>query len=129
MCATRWPRRSTAVPAGASAASSGRRTGSERGGRGVLGADADVQSKPRGRLRGRPGRVWGRDDAKVLYLGWGSTSVSFKRPGESVTLLLDGRPPALADDGEPAEIELVLDDEQAARFLAGRLNVPLALLA
>ena len=95
----------------------------------MLVADADVQSKPRVTLRERLGRVLGSDDAKVLYLASARTSVSFKTPGESVTLLLDRRPPALADDGEPAEIELVLDDEQAARFLAGRLNVPLALLA
>ena len=95
----------------------------------MLVADADVQSKPRVTLRERLGRVLERDDAKVLYLASARTSVSFNTPCESVTLLLDRRPPALADDGEPAEIELVLDDEQAERFLAGKLNVPLALLA
>jgi hypothetical protein len=73
-------------------------------------------------------RVLARDDPRVLRLASARTSVRFGSPRETVTLLLDRRPPALADDGEPAEIELTFDDEQAERFMAGALNVPLALL-
>jgi len=79
-------------------------------------------------LHERLGRVLERDDPKVLRLASARTSVSFTTPRERVTLLLDRRPPALANDGEPAEIELTFDDDQAERFAAGALNLPLALL-
>ena len=68
-------------------------------------------------LHERLGRVLERDDPKVLRLASARTSVSFTTPRERVTLLLDRRPPALANDGDQAE-----------RFAAGALNLPLALL-
>src|SRR5438094_10027064 len=80
-------------------------------------------------LHERLGRVLERDDPKVLRLASARTSVSFTTPRERVTLLLDRRPPALANDGEPAEIQLTPDDDQAERFAAGALNVPLAVPA
>ncbi len=67
-------------------------------------------------------------DPIVDRLAYARTSVSFQIEGEddSVTLLLDRRPPELADSREPAEIDIELTPDQVARFAAGRLPMPAA---
>jgi ABC-type transporter Mla maintaining outer membrane lipid asymmetry ATPase subunit MlaF len=70
-------------------------------------------------------QILGGDSLIVGRLSYARTSVRFNvaSPQDSVTLLLDRRPPALGGSDEPAEIEITLSVEQAQRFAAGRLNL------
>lgn len=57
------------------------------------------------------------------------TSVLFRLDGQDdVTLLLDRAPCAVAPGGEPAEVEIVLDAQQAAAFAAGQLPMTAAVV-
>lgn len=56
------------------------------------------------------------------------TSVRFVTPSQSATLLLDRSPPTVTRGDEPAEIEIALTEEQAARFAAGALPMPAAVV-
>ena len=71
------------------------------------------------------------DTAAVGRLSYARTSVRFTVEGdpESVTLLLDRRPPALASTGEPAEIEIALSGAQAQRFALGQLPMAPAIVS
>jgi ABC-type transporter Mla maintaining outer membrane lipid asymmetry ATPase subunit MlaF len=66
----------------------------------------------------------------VGRLSYARTSVRFNigSPENSVTLLLDRRPPALGGADEPAEIEISLSVEQAQRFAAGQLPMSAAIV-
>ena len=70
------------------------------------------------------------DPGVVGRLSYARTSVQFnvEGAGESVTLLLDRRPPELAAAGEPAEIEICLSAEQAQRFILGQLSMSTAVV-
>jgi putative sterol carrier protein len=48
---------------------------------------------------------------------------------EAATLMLDRRPPELADGDEPADVVIELSPDQAVRFLKGHLALPAAVLA
>jgi phospholipid/cholesterol/gamma-HCH transport system ATP-binding protein len=71
----------------------------------------------------------GRD--AVARLKYAHTTVRFAVAGEDggVTLLLDRMPPAVAANGDAAEVEIELTPEQAERFLLGLLHIPAALEA
>jgi phospholipid/cholesterol/gamma-HCH transport system ATP-binding protein len=57
------------------------------------------------------------------------TSVAFRLEGQDdVTLLLDRYPCEVAGDGEPAEVEIMLDADQAERFRDGRLSLTAAIV-
>lgn len=81
-----------------------------------------------GNLHDALSRALSCGDPIVDRLSYARSSVSFVVEGEEdgVTLLLDRRPPALGDAREPAEIDIELTSEQAARFAAGRLPMPAA---
>jgi hypothetical protein len=65
----------------------------------------------------------------VDRLGAAGTSVTFEVAGaESVTLLLDRRPPVVTGGDEPAEITVEFDADQAALFASGELVLPNAVL-
>jgi phospholipid/cholesterol/gamma-HCH transport system ATP-binding protein len=67
----------------------------------------------------------------VNRLSYARTSVRFTVEGasESLTLLLDRRPPQLAPAGEPAEIEISLSCSQAQRFALGQLPMAPAIVS
>lgn len=68
----------------------------------------------------------GRPVQRLATLG---TSIAFRsEDGPGATLLLDRDPPAVADEREPAEITVVLDDGQLRAFLSGQLVLPNAAL-
>ena len=77
-------------------------------------------------LRDALTRMLGCGSPAVNRLSYAGTSVTFRTrgPGADVTLLLDRRPPQIAGPEEPAEIEIELTPEQAARFASGRLFMP-----
>jgi phospholipid/cholesterol/gamma-HCH transport system ATP-binding protein len=56
------------------------------------------------------------------------TSIRFTIEDEAVTLLLDRTPPEVTEGDEPAEIEITLTPEQAARYAAGKLPIPRAVV-
>src|SRR4051794_26501639 len=69
-------------------------------------------------------RILQSDRHSVDRLVHADTSVAFcVEGGERVTLLLDRYPCEVAGDGEPAEVEIVLDSDQAERFCDGRLSL------
>jgi phospholipid/cholesterol/gamma-HCH transport system ATP-binding protein len=82
------------------------------------------------RLRTALAKVLAEGNGPLTRLGHARTSVRFAiRPGDTgVTLLLDRRPVALADDGESAEIEIAVSAEQALVLAQGRLPLPAALM-
>ncbi len=67
----------------------------------------------------------------VNRLSYAETSVAFRPAdgGEAVVLLLDRRPPRVADADEPAEIEIELSAEQANAFALGALPTPAGLVS
>jgi phospholipid/cholesterol/gamma-HCH transport system ATP-binding protein len=71
------------------------------------------------------------DLADTHRLSYANTSVSFRvsGDGEPVTVHLDRYPPAIAEPGEPAEIDIELAPEQAERFARGALPMPGAVAA
>jgi hypothetical protein len=74
--------------------------------------------------------VLAQDDAAVRRLSKAGTSVAFSResaPDSAVTLLLDRRPPALAEGGD-AQIRIAFTDDAGDRFARGELVVSTALL-
>ncbi|HYF24382.1 MAG TPA: ATP-binding cassette domain-containing protein [Baekduia sp.] len=65
------------------------------------------------------------DRPAVRRLGYAHTSVAFHVAGDDrVALLLDRVPVELVDGAGPAEVELDLTPEQAARFARGALHLP-----
>jgi len=83
-------------------------------------------------LRVRLERALSGDGHAVARLGAAGTSVSFRVTdalGASVTLLLDRKPPQVAERDEPAEVTILLTAEQAGRFARGQLALPAALVA
>lgn len=67
-------------------------------------------------------------DRRVGRLRHALTSVCFATEAEAVTVLLDRSPPVVAAGEEPAEITINLSAEQAARFVAGALPLPAAVI-
>jgi ABC-type transporter Mla maintaining outer membrane lipid asymmetry ATPase subunit MlaF len=66
----------------------------------------------------------------VGRLSYARTSVRFnvESPDNSVTLLLDRRPPEIGAADDPAEIEISLSVSQAHRFAAGQLPISAAIV-
>lgn len=82
-------------------------------------------------LRERLERALKAGGKSVARLGRADTSVTFKIRGaedDSVTLLLDRQPPEVVNGGEPAEITIELDSEQAEKFGNGELVLSNSLL-
>jgi len=81
-------------------------------------------------LRAALGRALQAASPAVARLAYAATSVTFAVPeaGASATVLLDRRPPVLAGPEEPAEITIELSSDQAARFAAGSLCMPSAIV-
>jgi phospholipid/cholesterol/gamma-HCH transport system ATP-binding protein len=67
----------------------------------------------------------------VGRLAYAGTSVTFTVPENDLaaTVLLDRRPPLLADPSEPAEIRIELTPSQAARFASGSLCMASAVVS
>jgi phospholipid/cholesterol/gamma-HCH transport system ATP-binding protein len=68
----------------------------------------------------------------VNRLSYARTSVGFRIAGDgeqSVTVLLDRKPPRLAGADEPAEVEITLTPEQGVLFAEGALAIPAAVVA
>jgi phospholipid/cholesterol/gamma-HCH transport system ATP-binding protein len=82
-------------------------------------------------LRNALGEALSGNSGVVGRLSYARTSVRFTVEGgsESVTLLLDRRPPELAPAGEPAEIEIGLSCSQAQRFALGQLPMAPAIVS
>lgn len=89
---------------------------------------AGTSAGPAEGLRDALARVLGCGDPIVDRLSYARSSVSFMVSGEgdSVTLLLDRRPPKLGDHRDPAEIDIELSPEQAHLFVNGALSMPAA---
>ncbi|MCW3040037.1 MAG: transporter, partial [Solirubrobacterales bacterium] len=66
--------------------------------------------------------------AAVRRLRHARTSVCFVVGEDRITLLLDRSPPQLADDDEPAQIEIELSHAQAQEYAEGRLSLVEALV-
>jgi hypothetical protein len=71
--------------------------------------------------------VLGWSRPAIGRLAHAQTSITFRVGADSVTLLLDRRPPVLAPSPGASEIEIELDVDQARRFATGAL--PLACAA
>jgi hypothetical protein len=68
----------------------------------------------------------------VRRLGAARTTVSYEireEAGAAVTLLLDRRPPVVADGGGPAEVTITFTRAQAVRFMRGEMILPNELVA
>jgi hypothetical protein len=95
-----------------------------------LAGAAEHVSSDTGGLRASLERALAMGGRPVHRLGGAGTSVTFHvAGGESVTLLLDRRPPVVAPAGEPAESTVHLDAEQARQFARGELVLPNCLLS
>jgi hypothetical protein len=67
----------------------------------------------------------------VQRLGAAGTTVTFwvtDAEQESITILLDRRPPQIVDGGEPSEVTIYLTRDDADAFARGQLAMPNALL-
>lgn len=80
-------------------------------------------------LRRRLADVLAVEGTETARLAAARTSVTFRLADEedTVTVLLDRMPPAVADGNQAAEIEISLPATQAAEFARGRLRLPVAL--
>ncbi len=94
------------------------------------GGSADASALARA-LRDALAGVLTEDHEAVARLSYARTTVAFAIVGarERVTLLLDRSPPAVAENGSPAEVEIELSAEQAQGLLDGTLHTPSALAA
>lgn len=91
----------------------------------VVDAGTEVSEREETALRERLARALAHEVPALQRLATANTSVTFCVEGEEdLTLLLDRYPPEVVDAG-PAEIEIHLSAEQARRFSAGALSVPL----
>lgn len=84
-----------------------------------------------GWLRDAVERALRGDERTSHRLAKAQTTVAFvvvDEPTESVTVLLDRRPPQVAPDDEPAEVTFELTAAQAERFARGELHLPNAVL-
>jgi phospholipid/cholesterol/gamma-HCH transport system ATP-binding protein len=67
--------------------------------------------------------------SEVTRLTYSRTSVRIVLPDDAFTLVLDERPPRVSDEAASAELEIVLDGDQAERFARGQLHVTAEVLA
>lgn len=99
-------------------------------GSGMEGPSESQSGRAAEKLRARlAGALARRDQPAVRRLRSAATSVTFRVEGSgSVTILLDRDPPEVATDEEPAEIDILLSDEQAGAFSDGQLPLSMAIV-